>query len=78
MLQTYDFIYENLPLFLEEKDYKTIEKKLLQDSIQATLNSSYKSLLSPAGIITKKYIVKDPLNLTALGFEKLKRLPNRR
>ncbi|MDQ7917299.1 MMPL family transporter [Mesonia sp. MT50] len=74
MLQTYDFIYENLPLFLEEKDYKTIEKKLLQDSIRATLNSSYKSLLSPAGIITKKYIVKDPLNLTALGLEKLKRL----
>jgi len=74
MLQTYDFIYENLPLFLDEKDYKRIEKKLLQDSIRETVNSSYKSLLSPAGLITKKYITKDPLNLTSLGLEKLKRL----
>ncbi|MDT0294372.1 MMPL family transporter [Mesonia ostreae] len=74
LLQTYDFIYENLPLFLDQKDYQIIEQKLHQDSIRETLNASYKSLLSPAGIITKKYIVKDPLGLTSIGLEKLKRL----
>ena len=74
MLQTYDFIYEHLPLFLNERDYKTIEKKLHQDSIAQIVKSSYKSLISPAGLITKQYIIKDPLQLTSLGLEKLKRL----
>src|SRR5699024_6550394 len=33
LLQTMDFLYNNLPLFLESEDYQTLENKILPDSI---------------------------------------------
>ncbi|WP_299887230.1 MMPL family transporter [uncultured Lacinutrix sp.] len=73
-LNTIDFVYNNLPLFLEPSDYKIIEQKLIADSIQAITNNNYKTLISPSGIIAKKTILKDPLGLSFLGLEHLKTL----
>ena len=72
--RVYDFVYENLPLFLNTKDYNTIEQRLSEKSIRAQLQADYRSLISPTGFVTKNYILKDPLNLTTLGLEKLQQL----
>ncbi|WP_121665288.1 MMPL family transporter [Mesonia aquimarina] len=74
MDKTYAFVQQNLPLFLAEEDYKTLERRITKDSLAAKLKGVYKSLLSPAGSFTKKYLLKDPLQITPLGLEKLKQL----
>ncbi|MDY7393860.1 MMPL family transporter [Aureibaculum sp. 2210JD6-5] len=72
--KTLDFIYNNLPLFLNESDYRQIEKRLQPDSIQQITNSNYKTLVSPTGLIAKRSILKDPLGLTFMGLKKLEQL----
>jgi hypothetical protein len=72
--EIYDFVYNNLPLFLNETDYKEIETRLGKDSIQNRLKENYKSLISPAGLVTKEYLFKDPLSITYLGLKKLEEL----
>ncbi|WP_240475191.1 MMPL family transporter [Neotamlana sedimentorum] len=73
-VNTLDFVYNNLPLFLNAEDYKTIENKLRQDSLAAITKNNYKTLVSPSGIVLKKTIVKDPLGLSFLGLKKLQSL----
>lgn len=72
--EVYDFVYNNLPVFLNEDDYKDIETRLPRDSIRERLQGNYKSLISPTGIITKDFLFKDPLGITGLGLEKLQEL----
>lgn len=72
--EIYGFIYNNLPLFLNEADYQDIESRLGQGPIQERLKDNYKNLISPTGLVTKEYLFKDPLSISALGLEKLKEL----
>lgn len=72
--KTFDLVYKNLPLFLEEEDYAKIEAKLGRDSIEKITEANYRTLISPAGIIAKKNIVKDPLGLSFIGLKKLQKL----
>ncbi len=72
--ETIDFVYGNLPLFLENKDYETIQKKLEKDSIAATVQGNYKSIISPSGFITKDFILQDPLGISFIALKKLQQL----
>ncbi|KAF2336411.1 1-acyl-sn-glycerol-3-phosphate acyltransferase [Flavobacterium daemonense] len=72
--ETIDFIYHNLPLFLEDKDYKTIQEKLRKDSITATVQGNYKSIISPSGFITRDFIQRDPLGISFMALKKLQQL----
>ena len=74
LLETMDFVYDNLPLFLDENDYLTISNKIKSDSIKAIVNTNYKSILSPSGMITKNMILKDPLGLSFIALKKLQTL----
>lgn len=70
----YGTFYNNLPIFLEEKDYKTIDGFLQPDSLKNIINSDYKTLLSPSSMVFGKFIKKDPINLTPLALKKLQNL----
>ena len=72
--KAYDVFYRNLPLFLEEEDYKTLTDRIEESSIQRTLQGNFKALMTPAGIGMRSYILNDPLHFTPLILEKLKRL----
>ncbi len=72
--KTMDFVYNNLPLFLEEADYTSIRKKITKDSIAAITKENYKTLISPSGIVAKKSIIKDPLGLSFIALKKLRQL----
>lgn len=72
--ETFDFVNQNLPLFLNENDYKEIERKLQKDSIAKQVEDNYISLVSPTSLVTKEFIKKDPLGLTFMGIKKLNAL----
>ncbi|MFZ4931551.1 MMPL family transporter [Chryseobacterium sp. Mn2064] len=72
--ETFDFVSQNLPLFLNPNDYKEIERKLQKDSIAKQVESNYISLVSPTSLVTKEFIKKDPLGLTFMGIKKLNAL----
>ncbi|WBV59011.1 MMPL family transporter [Chryseobacterium camelliae] len=72
--ETFDFVNQNLPLFLNENDYKEIERKLQKDSIAKQVENNYISLVSPTSLVTKEFIKKDPLGITFLGIKKLNAL----
>ncbi|OIV42501.1 1-acyl-sn-glycerol-3-phosphate acyltransferase [Flavobacterium johnsoniae] len=72
--ETIDFVYHNLPLFLDTQDYNTIQKKLQKDSITATVQGNYKSIISPSGFITKDFILQDPLGISFIALKKLQQL----
>ncbi|WP_406844877.1 1-acyl-sn-glycerol-3-phosphate acyltransferase [Flavobacterium soyae] len=72
--ETIDFVYNNLPLFLEDKDYTAIQTKLQKDSIAATVQGNYKSIISPSGFITKDFILQDPLGISFIALKKLQQL----
>lgn len=72
--ETFDFVNQNLPLFLNENDYIEIERKLQKDSIAKQVENNYVSLVSPTSLVTKDFIKKDPLGITFLGIKKLNAL----
>lgn len=72
--ETFDFVNQNLPLFLDENDYKEISRKLDKDSIARQVENNYISLASPTSLVTKEFIKKDPLGITFLGIKKLNAL----
>ncbi|MBW7676980.1 MMPL family transporter [Chryseobacterium chendengshani] len=72
--ETFDFVNQNLPLFLDEIDYNEIERKLKKDSIAKQVENNYVSLVSPTSLVTKEFIKKDPLGITFLGLKKLNAL----
>ncbi|MGE4512227.1 MAG: MMPL family transporter [Chryseobacterium sp.] len=72
--ETFDFVNQNLPLFLNENDYKSIDRKLNKDSLAKQVESNYISLASPTSLVTKEFIKKDPLGITFLGIKKLNAL----
>ncbi|MGB1307946.1 MAG: 1-acyl-sn-glycerol-3-phosphate acyltransferase [Oceanihabitans sp.] len=72
--ETIEYVYKNLPLFLEDKDYQEISNKLERDSINAITKNNYKTLISPSGFIAKETILKDPLGITFIALKKLQSL----
>jgi 1-acyl-sn-glycerol-3-phosphate acyltransferase len=72
--ETFDFVNQNLPLFLDENDYQEIDRKLNRDSIAKQVENNYVSLVSPTSLVTKDFIKKDPLGITFLGMKKLNAL----
>ncbi|MEN8157082.1 MAG: MMPL family transporter [Bacteroidota bacterium] len=71
MMNVYDFIYNNLPLFLNDEDYDEIAGMLTAEEIDQTILKDFKTLISPAGLATRQFILRDPLNLTPLALKKL-------
>jgi len=72
MLTVSDFIYNNLPVFLESADYARMDTLLLPQNINKQLQADYYNLLSPSGMFTKNFIFRDPLGLGNNAFERLR------
>ncbi len=72
--ETFDFVYQNLPLFLEKADYVVIDKKINNDSIAKVVEANYKALISPTSIVTKDFILKDPLGISFIALKKLQQM----
>ncbi|WP_214073207.1 trifunctional MMPL family transporter/lysophospholipid acyltransferase/class I SAM-dependent methyltransferase [Mucilaginibacter sp. dw_454] len=73
-LQLFGTISERLPIYLNRKDYLTIDTLITPAKVKETLQSDIKILTSPAGIALKKVIVNDPVGLSFIGLKKLQQL----
>ena len=74
ILNIYGILFNNLPLFLEEEDYKHIDSTLTKTAIDVTMQKNYKALMSPSGFAFKENILKDPLHLVPIVLKKLQSL----
>ncbi|UCG28231.1 MAG: MMPL family transporter, partial [Bacteroidales bacterium] len=67
----YDLILEYLPVFLDRNDYFILDSLIQESSIKDALSRNYKTLISPAGSVFKRFIVHDPLNFTGIALKKM-------
>ncbi|MCK5338186.1 MAG: hypothetical protein KAJ50_05215, partial [Bacteroidales bacterium] len=70
----YDLFYENLPLFLDEDDYQSIDNMLGDSAIAMAIKKDYEALITAGGFAVKDFILKDPLSFTPLALKKLEGL----
>ena len=68
------FIYNHLPLFLEEADYQRLENITNKDSLATIMESNYQRLISPIGSYITDYIYSDPLSLASKPLKHLENL----
>ncbi|PLX10414.1 MAG: hypothetical protein C0597_16785 [Marinilabiliales bacterium] len=71
MNEVYNVFYNNLPIFLEEKDYLKIDSLLDKRSIDNKLRNNFKTLISPASMVMKQFVMKDPLHFTPIVLNRL-------
>ena len=61
------FVYEYLPIFLTDDDYKALELKITPTSIKHHIINVYNLLTSPSGMVIGDIVMRDPLSIgTAL------------
>ena len=58
-----DFLYDYLPIFLEESDYERLDSCLTQASIDKSIRQTYDLLTSPSGLVIKDVLLRDPLSV---------------
>ncbi|MCM4169020.1 Protein-export membrane protein SecF [Arenibacter antarcticus] len=71
---TLNFVYGNVPLFLDNTDYDQISNRLSKDSISKITERNYRTLISPTGIVAKEMILKDPLGISFMALKQLRKL----
>jgi uncharacterized protein len=72
IIETSDFILRNLPLFLNENDYQRLDSLLDNEGIRNTLEENKKDLVSPVGIVYKKFLITDPFHIANRVFNDLR------
>ncbi|MBR5957790.1 MAG: transporter, partial [Salinivirgaceae bacterium] len=66
-----DFIYNNLPIFLTEADYVRLDTLITRPAIERRMRQNYQNMISPIGIGTRKYIMRDPMGIGTQTLENL-------
>ncbi len=74
MYDVYNTFIDNLPVFLEEKDYVTLDRLITPAKLDTTLERDYKTLLSPASVVLKKNILRDPIGITPYALKRMQNL----
>jgi len=74
MYDVYNTFNDNLPIFLEEKDYQILDHLITSERLDTTLEKNYKTLLSPASMILKKNILRDPIGITPYALKRMQSL----
>lgn len=74
--EVYNYYYQNLPVFISDNYYSTIENKIKPDSIRANLIHSQRNLLSPSGFALKDFILNDPVYISSSFFSGLNKNNN--
>ncbi len=67
-------VSDNLPLFLDENDYRRIDSLLQPDSVVAIVDRTYRAITAPQSFVAPPQLRQDPLGLTFMGLRKFQRL----
>jgi len=71
-LQMFTTLHDYLPVFLNDQDYQVIDSLTQPEALKQALQNNYQQLVSPAGIVLKRIIAKDPVGISMLAVKKLK------
>jgi 1-acyl-sn-glycerol-3-phosphate acyltransferase len=74
MYSVYHTFLNNLPLFLEAKDYQTLDHLITPEKLDTTLEKNYRTLLSPASMVMKKNLLLDPIGITPYALKRMQSL----
>lgn len=74
--QVYSYFFSNFPYFIDTSYYRYIDAKLSRDSINTSVNASYRQLVGPGSTFLKKFILNDPLYITSEFFKNLNTTAN--
>lgn len=74
MYGVYDLFMNNLPVFLEEKDYEALEKLIQPSQLDSTLAGHYATLQSPASLVLKNNILRDPIGISPYALKRMEGL----
>ena len=74
VLEMFSGVTDQLPLYLDEKDYKAIDTLIEPAVLRKTLQNNIRTLSSPAGIALKSMIARDPVGISFTGLKKLQQL----
>ncbi len=74
IMDLFGTISDRLPIYLNEKDYTTIDTLITRDKVKQTLAQDIRTLTSPAGIALKNIISNDPVGISYIGLKKLQQL----
>lgn len=77
--QVSNFIYQHLPVFLTEYDYRHLDTLLTAEAIDRRMQQNFIHLMSPAGVALKSTIQQDPIGLAGnvmLGLKDFENLSN--
>lgn len=69
-----DIFQNNLPLFLTEQDFKQLDSLTAPARVAQTLDANRTLLLSPASVVYKNLVARDPIGISGLVWSKLKAL----
>lgn len=72
--QLLDFVYQNLPYYLDSSDYAGMDSLIAEEQIKTSMDNGYQLLLSPAGVVTQKFFIRDPMGLAWKGLKKFEKL----
>ena len=73
-MELYGTVSEHLPIYLDDKDYRSIDTLTSPAKIKSTLQEDFRILTSPAGLALKNMISNDPVGISFLGLKKLQQL----
>ncbi len=70
--ELFDIVYSNLPVFLEESDYKRLDTITAdRASVQELVANVYRNLLSPASFVLKEMLIRDPSGISSQALSRL-------
>jgi uncharacterized protein len=72
----FQLVYQNLPIFLEERDYARLDSMTNPGNVQKALENDYKNLLSPASFTIKRMIVRDPVGVGTMVLRRMSSFQN--
>lgn len=61
LMNAVGFLQQNIPTFLEESDYNTIDSLISQEQLDQQMTENFMMLCSPSGIAFQDMIIQDPL-----------------
>jgi len=67
----YNQFYNNFYQYVDDDYYNFITHKINEDTLQQSIESSYRNLLSPNGFVIKEFILNDPIFITSKFFKNL-------
>lgn len=71
MMEMTDFVYDNLPIFIDSSQYSSLQAAISADSVDARMSKALNSMMSPTSVFTKEFVFKDPLGLGNEALSKL-------